>query len=57
MKLLFDENLSRKLIDRIEDLRGCDYPTSVAERLIRGQSIRIDAFFEDPERAVLVLVP
>jgi predicted nuclease of predicted toxin-antitoxin system len=36
-------------------LRGCDYPTSVAEELIRGQSIKIFEFFENPERAVLIL--
>jgi predicted nuclease of predicted toxin-antitoxin system len=38
-------------------LRGCDYPTAVAERLIRGQAIRIFEFLEDPERAVLILRP
>jgi predicted nuclease of predicted toxin-antitoxin system len=38
-------------------LRGCDYPTAVAERLIRGQAIRIIEFMEDPERAVLILRP
>ena len=38
-------------------LRGCDYPTAVAERLIRGQAIRILEFLEDPERAVLILRP
>ena len=36
-------------------LRGCDYPTAVAEELIRGQAIRIFNFFEDTERAVLIL--
>jgi predicted nuclease of predicted toxin-antitoxin system len=36
-------------------LRGCDYPTSVAEELIRGQAIRIAEFLEEPERAVLIL--
>jgi predicted nuclease of predicted toxin-antitoxin system len=36
-------------------LRGCDYPTSVAEDLIRSQAIRIVDFFEDPGRAVLIL--
>ena len=110
VKILLDENLSRKLINRIEDLfpgsrhvasedllqapdkivweyaksngfaiitadvdfyematslgpppkviwlRGCNYSTSVAERLIRGQSIRTNAFIEDRERAVLVLI-
>lgn len=111
MKLLFDENLSRRLVRRIADLfansvhvstedllqvpdlavweyartngfsivtadadfyelattlgpppkviwlRGCDYPTAVAEGLIRGQAIRIAEFLEDPERAVLILRP
>lgn len=109
MKLLLDENLSPRLVPRIEDLfpgslhvrseglkqtpdqrvweyaksngisivtadadfyelavafgpppkviwlRGCDYPTAVAESLIRGQAIRISEFLEDTERAVLVL--
>jgi predicted nuclease of predicted toxin-antitoxin system len=36
-------------------LRGCDYPTSVAEELIRSQSIRIAEFLEESERAVLIL--
>jgi predicted nuclease of predicted toxin-antitoxin system len=109
VKLLFDENLSRRLVGRIADLfpdsehisakgllqapdaavweyaklngfaivtadadfyelattlgpppkviwlRGCDYPTAVAESLIRSQAIRIAEFLEDPERAVLIL--
>jgi predicted nuclease of predicted toxin-antitoxin system len=38
-------------------LRGCDYRTAVAERLIRSQAIRIAEFLEDPERAVLILRP
>lgn len=111
MKLLLDENLSRRLVRRIEDLfagsvhvssegllraadseiwayakrydfsvvtadadfyelattlgpppkvvwlRGCDYPTAVAEELIRNQAIRITEFLRDPERAVLILRP
>jgi predicted nuclease of predicted toxin-antitoxin system len=110
VKLLFDENLSRKLVQRLADLfpgskqaeseellqapdaqvwayakangftivtadadfyelaitfgpppkviwlRGCDYPTAVAERLIRGQAIRIAEFFES-DAAVLILTP
>jgi hypothetical protein len=36
-------------------LRGCDYPTAVAESLIRSQAIRIAEFLNDPERAVLIL--
>jgi len=109
LKLLLDENLSRRLVPRIADLfpdsshvekegliqvpdpavweyarfngyaivtadadfyelattrgippkviwlRGCDYPTSVAEELTRGQAIRIAEFIEDTERAVLIL--
>jgi predicted nuclease of predicted toxin-antitoxin system len=111
VKLLFDENLSRRLVVRLADLfpgsshavleglqqnpdlsiweyakargftivtadadfyelsttfgappkviwlRGCDYPTAVAERLIRGQAIRVKEFVDDPERAVLILSP
>lgn len=111
MKLLFDENLSRRLTARLDDLfphsshvslegllhagdravwdyarlhgfavvtadgdfyelavslgpppkvvwlRGCDYPTSVAEHLIRDQSVRIAEFLEDEDRAVLILRP
>ena len=109
MKLLLDENLSRRLVRRIADLfpdsehigakgllqapdsvvwefakvngfaiatadadfyelattlgpppkviwlRGCDYPTAIAEDLIRGQAIRIAEFLQEPERAVLIL--
>lgn len=109
MKLLLDENLSRRLVDRIADLfpgsshiaregllqstdraiwefaaakefavvsadsdfyelaitlgpppkviwlRNCDYPTIVAEGLIRGEAIRIREFLSDPDQAVLVL--
>ena len=36
-------------------LRGCDYPNAVAEALIRTQAIRIVDFFNDADRAVLVL--
>lgn len=38
-------------------LRGCDYPTRVAERLIRDQAIRIAEFLDDADRAVLILRP
>lgn len=109
MKLLLDENLSRKLPRRVDDLfpesaqvsevgllhaadwaiwefarengfcivsadsdfydlsttlgpppkviwlKGCDYPTDVAEDLLRSQSIRIVEFLNDPEGAVLIL--
>ena len=109
MKLLFDENLSRRLPARIDDLfsgsihvstpgllqtpdsavwefakthgfaivtadfdfyemattngpppkviwlRRCNYPTAMAESLIRGQAIRIAEFLQDAERAVLIL--
>jgi predicted nuclease of predicted toxin-antitoxin system len=36
-------------------LRGCDYPTAAAERLIRNQSIRVAEFLQDPEQGVLIL--
>jgi predicted nuclease of predicted toxin-antitoxin system len=109
VRLLLDENLSRRLLQRIEDLfprtehlaevgllqaadgaiwefakengfcivsadsdfyelattlgprpkviwlKGCDYPTDVAEELLRGQAIRIAEFLNDPESAVLVI--
>lgn len=111
MKLLFDENLSRRLVPRLADLfpesshavleglrqnpdivvweyaktrgfaivtadadfyelsttfgpppkviwlRGCDYPTGVAERLIRNQAIRIAEFLQNEDQGVLVLTP
>lgn len=111
MKLLLDENLSRRLVPRILDLFpesshvsneglleapdvalwefakenrfaivtadadfyemattkgpppkviwlwGCDYPTAVAESLIRSQVIRIFDFLGDPEQSVLILRP
>lgn len=111
MRLLLDENLSRRLIGRIQDLfpgsihvssagllhapdrmvweyarekgfcivsadadlyemavtlgpppkviwlRSCNYPTAIAERLIRSQAIRINEFINDSERAVLILRP
>lgn len=111
MKLLFDENLSRRLVPRIHDLfpgskhvsteelleaedsevwtfakanefaiitadadfyemattlgsppkviwlRNCDYPTTVCERLIRSQAIRIAEFLRDKDTAVLILRP
>ncbi len=111
MKLLFDENLSYRLVDRLKDLfpdsthvaieallhapdadiwnyakingyaivtadadfyelataygpppkiiwlRGCDYPTSAAESLIRSQAIRLAEFFQDETRAVLIIAP
>ena len=38
-------------------LRGCDYPTAVAEELIRSQAIRITEFLEDAGRTVLILQP
>ena len=111
MKLLFDENLSRKLAIRLSDLfpesrhavtegllhspdrsiweyaganeftivtadsdfyelavtygpppkviwlKGCDYPTAIAERLLRDQAIRVTEFIRDSERSVLILTP
>jgi len=38
-------------------LRGCDYPSAVAEQLIRAQAIRITEFLSHSERAVLILRP
>jgi predicted nuclease of predicted toxin-antitoxin system len=109
VKLLFDENLSRRLVARLADLfpesshvvlegllqnpdiaiweyakarafaivtadadfyelsttfgpppkviwlRGCDYPTGVAEGLIRNQAIRITEFLQNEDQGVLVL--
>ncbi len=109
MKLLFDANLSRRLVRRLDDLfagsshvqleglgessdpaiwnfagangfvivsadadffemastlgpppkviwlKGCDYPTAEAERLIRQQAIRVHEFLLDVHSAVLVL--
>lgn len=109
MKLLLDENLSRRLVPRLADLfpesahvssvglmqapdsavweyaksngfaivtadadfyelatalghppkvvwlRGCDYPTAVAEGLIRDQAIRVVEFLRESEQAVLIL--
>jgi predicted nuclease of predicted toxin-antitoxin system len=111
LRLLFDENLSRKLVQKLSDLfpgsahaategllhspdtdlwehakaggfaivtadadffelaatfgpppkviwlRGCDYPTAVAEQLIRNQAIRVAAFLRDEYQGVLVLTP
>jgi predicted nuclease of predicted toxin-antitoxin system len=36
-------------------LKGCDYPTAEAERLIRQQAIRVSEFLLDVNAAVLVL--
>jgi predicted nuclease of predicted toxin-antitoxin system len=109
VRLLFDENLSRKLIQRLSDLfpgsshaasegllqspdaavweyakahdfaiitadadfyelvttfgpppkviwlRGCDYPTAVAEESIRSQAIRVAEFLRDQDQGVLIL--
>lgn len=111
MKLLLDENLSRRLLNRFADLfpgsthaafeellqvsdariweyakagdfaivtadadfyelatafgpppkviwlRGCNYPTAIAKRLIRRQAIRITEFLKDVDQAVLILTP
>ncbi len=37
-------------------LKGCDYPNTEVERLLRTQVIRIIDFLADPERAVLILM-
>jgi predicted nuclease of predicted toxin-antitoxin system len=109
VRLLFDENLSRKLVARLADLfpesthvvtegliqspdsdlwdyakkhelaivtadadfyematalgpppkviwlRGCDYPTTAAEKLIRDEAIRVVEFLKDRDQAVLIL--
>jgi predicted nuclease of predicted toxin-antitoxin system len=49
--------ISRGAPPKVVWLKGCDYPTAVAARLIRGQAIRIIEFLEDPERAVLIVKP
>lgn len=38
-------------------LRGCNYPTTVAEQIIRRHAIRIAEFLQDSDQAVLVLTP
>ena len=38
-------------------LRGCDYPTAVAEGLIRNQAIRIAEFLQNEDQGVPVLTP
>lgn len=38
-------------------LRECDYPTSIAERLIRREAIRIAQFLHNPDEAVVILTP
>jgi predicted nuclease of predicted toxin-antitoxin system len=38
-------------------LRGCDYPTAVAEALLRTQAVRVWDFLQDKDRAVLILRP
>ena len=38
-------------------LRGCDYPTAEAERLLRGQAIRVAEFLNNDDQGVLVLTP
>ncbi len=38
-------------------LRGCDYPTGVAQGLIRNQAIRVAEFLQNEDQGVLVLTP
>lgn len=38
-------------------LRGCDYPSSMVEGLLRSQAVRIAEFLSDPERSILILRP
>jgi hypothetical protein len=38
-------------------LRRCDYPTGVAEELIRNQAIRIAEFLQNEDQGLLVVTP
>jgi len=38
-------------------LKGCNYPTDIAERLLRHQAIRIAEFLDDEVASVLILRP
>ena len=38
-------------------MRGCGYPTGIAEGLIRSQAIRIAEFLQNEDQGVLVLTP
>lgn len=36
-------------------LRSWDYPTAVAEQLLRRSAIRVSEFIQDPEQGLLIL--
>lgn len=55
MRLLFDENLSHKLVQRLADLCQWTHPTRDAERVLRRKAIRMTEFAADPELGVLIL--
>jgi predicted nuclease of predicted toxin-antitoxin system len=38
-------------------LRSWDYPTAIAEQLLRGSAIRISEFAQDSEQGLLILTP
>ncbi len=38
-------------------LRGCDYPTRAAEKILRNRYIRLKEFGDDAESAILILNP
>ena len=50
-------HFQRVLRPKVIWLRGCDYPTGIAERLLRDQAIRVTEFLQDPERAILIIRP
>ena len=38
-------------------LRSWDYPTAVAEQLLRSRAIRVSEFVQDSEQGLLILTP
>jgi predicted nuclease of predicted toxin-antitoxin system len=38
-------------------LRSWDYPTAVAEQLLRSKAIRVSEFVQDDEQGLLILAP
>ena len=38
-------------------LRSWDYPTAVAEQLLRSNAVRVSEFVQDPEQGLLILTP
>ena len=53
----YDLALAKGAPPKVIWVRGCDYPTGIAERLLRDQAIRVTEFLQDPERAILILRP